>query len=726
MAPSKAVSFFAAVALTASLAGCGSGSGGTPAPSVSRFIPLTMASFEGVEADKYRLYVSNGGGPAHPVVLDTGSQLMVIPIQYVGSRATPVTPTQCHAISYADKTTWCGRFYSGPVALGVPSDHVPGQGSYPTTSSTFPFLVVDPADSECIEQLKGQGFDCAKMPSDLTNRGLMGVGFGKGTLGTAYNALLQLQEVAAGTMAPGYIVQLGRAEPGVTAGLTAENTSGFGTIQLTMGSTGQWNANSFTSCVTLSTGGTRAFDRCANGVFDTGTVNLALETPKALKPASVMGFDASATTTVPDRGPINSGTTVSITAPAISPVVSLTYLATPTTTWASTQSSASWSEAKTGDASFYLIGQFIFMNYDYMFDPTAGRIGFKAAPKALPPQIVPANTLGPLGTAIVADRTPVALVTPTPGVDIYYTTDGSAPSPTHGTKYTVPVVLTATPTTIKAVAVVSGFQTSEVASMAYTVYASPYDITPIFTEAQLGSDFPVRDAILPSTVPQSNWYNLAASYYTEHPGERTWGPLMDVGFPADTVPPTSSQTLEWKRQRILYSARRHLDTQYQHHHLLEWAPPEDWPFYPISLGHQSTGIDCSSFTAWNYNYALGITMTEDVADQAALTSVTGPDGESIPVIRVDKQGTFAETVASFRKGDLLYIKGSGSSSAVTHAITWIGQVGGTGEYLIIDSRDQLETRDVVGDMIPTGVQIRPFTATSWYYQSLSHANRILY
>ena len=694
------------------LGGCSSSGTTPPAPTVSYFIPVTTTQFAGTEQNKFHVYVTNGGGTVHPIVLDTGSQLTVVPKQYVGPGAQPVVPTQCHSISYGDGTTWCGRFYTGPMLLGLPASGVTGQGTYPSTVSSFPFLVADPSDTACAAVLTG----CDKMPSDLTNRGILGVGFGQGAYGTTYNALLQLQEVAAGTMAPGYVVQLGHTLPGVTVGLTADNSAGFQTIQLSpsTSSVGQWDPNSFTGCVTLSNGPTQVFSECANVLFDTGTVDFTLKTTAADKPAAVMGFD-------PQDPYINAGTTISVSMPGTSPAVSYTYGATPTTTWASTQSSGFWESRAAG--TFFLIGQFVFMGHDYLFDPTAGRIGFKALPVPLAPQIVPWNVLGPGGSAIVADRTPISMTTPVAGADIYFTTDGSTPSPSNGTRYTTPLPISAG-ATVKAVAVSAG-RTSDVASVTYSVYASPYDITPIFTEANLGTDFPQRDAIMPTSLALSDWYNPGASYYTQHPGERTWGPMMDVAFPAVTVPPPAAQTLTWQRQRILYSARRHINTQYQHHHLLEWDPPQGWPFYPISLGHQSAGIDCSSFTAWNYNYALGITMTEDVEDQAALTSVTGPAGRTIPIEKIQPGATFGDTVASFRMGDLLYIKGGGSSTTVTHAITWIGQVNGAGDYLIIDSRDQLETYDSNHAMVPTGIQIRPFTPTSWYYLSLSHANRIL-
>jgi hypothetical protein len=61
----------------------------------------------------------------------------------------------------------------------------------------------------------------------------------------------------------------------------------------------------------------------------------------------------------------------------------------------------------------------------------------------------------------------VTLATATEGAEIYYTTDGSAPT-TSSTKYSGAITVS-TPTTIKAIAVKAGMEDSDVLTAAYTI-----------------------------------------------------------------------------------------------------------------------------------------------------------------------------------------------------------------------------------------------------------------
>ena len=80
-------------------------------------------------------------------------------------------------------------------------------------------------------------------------------------------------------------------------------------------------------------------------------------------------------------------------------------------------------------------------------------------------------TLSP-GAGFYSSTQSVSITTSTPSTTIRYTTDGSTPSDSHGTVYTVPVVVAASET-IKAVAYLSGWTDSAVVSAAYTITPPP-------------------------------------------------------------------------------------------------------------------------------------------------------------------------------------------------------------------------------------------------------------
>ena len=79
-------------------------------------------------------------------------------------------------------------------------------------------------------------------------------------------------------------------------------------------------------------------------------------------------------------------------------------------------------------------------------------------------------TLSPTGGAISSTQ-PITLADTTTGAAIYYTTDGSVPSPGMGTtkKYGSPFTLS-TSATVKALAVASGYMSSAIAQANYTVH----------------------------------------------------------------------------------------------------------------------------------------------------------------------------------------------------------------------------------------------------------------
>ena len=87
--------------------------------------------------------------------------------------------------------------------------------------------------------------------------------------------------------------------------------------------------------------------------------------------------------------------------------------------------------------------------------------------------IVGAPTVNPAAGTYTENQT-VVLTTTTDGATIYYTTDGTTPSKTNGTKYTAPITVSgaagqSVETTIKAIAVKDGMQDSSVETFEYTI-----------------------------------------------------------------------------------------------------------------------------------------------------------------------------------------------------------------------------------------------------------------
>jgi hypothetical protein len=241
----------------------------------------------------------------------------------------------------------------------------------------------------------------------------------------------------------------------------------------------------------------------------------------------------------------------------------------------------------------------------------------------------------------------------------------------------------------------------------------------------LGDDFTALDKLNPSTMDTVNWYNASYQYWTDRRYEKTWGPLpadfgQEAGGPHSTV---------WRQQRIIYVAQKYTGTYYQHHHLLQWNPPKTWPWdtlNPVSIGHQSAGIDGSDFAAWVYNYGLGLHLKVYVDSQYVQTLTNGY-GETpyTNILEYNKPGSFDSLVGMLKMGDLIYIAGDSLSTNPSHVVIWIGKPASEQDYLIIDSFDKT-LKDSKNADIPTGIQLRPFKSGGWYYNRMLKIHRILY
>lgn len=255
-------------------------------------------------------------------------------------------------------------------------------------------------------------------------------------------------------------------------------------------------------------------------------------------------------------------------------------------------------------------------------------------------------------------------------------------------------------------------------------YHSPYSVS---------FSFPLEKLLAPDTIPPRNSPRMESKtphedWYSSRIQHKygAWGP-EPLRFP----PPYegfefSNADPQWMRERLVAVALKYVGLPYQHHHIPDWDPPSRWPWKEVAYGRNSRGVDCSDFTSWVYNYGLGIKITSDVHKQAEAESASAPgrDGR-LPIEVISNKYGYEDLVKRLRTGDLLYIKKK-SADKVSHVIMWVGSIGRSpdGTPLVIDSTGS-NHKDSNGVTIPVGIHLRPFTKDSWYFQSLSHAHRII-
>jgi hypothetical protein len=142
----------------------------------------------------------------------------------------------------------------------------------------------------------------------------------------------------------------------------------------------------------------------------------------------------------------------------------------------------------------------------------------------------PAPTFNPVPGTFVTSVS-VTLIDSVSGATIYYTTNGNTPT-TTSTQYTAPISI-GTTTTIKAIAVVSGYFNSNASSGTYTITAAPLAATPAFSPAG-GTYGSAQNVIISDTTTG------AAIYYTTNGTMPTTSSSLYSG----PVTVSASETLE--------------------------------------------------------------------------------------------------------------------------------------------------------------------------------------
>ena len=251
-------------------------------------------------------------------------------------------------------------------------------------------------------------------------------------------------------------------------------------------------------------------------------------------------------------------------------------------------------------------------------------------------------------------------------------------------------------------------------------YQSPYSVKFTFKEEELigdlrkGSRADWKDT---ANVPFREWYAPANQKRWGY-----WGPGMKH---FDAPPGLSSKSPQWQRERVIATGLRFVGYSYQHHHVPDWNPPADWPRDAKQTTPPGKGLDCSNFTTFAYNLALGLRPTSDVQDQAAMTETPGPGpSRKTPVRRLELPKSYEDFPRELLTGDLLFVKNTAGN--ISHVVLWVGAIGQSpdGTPLILDSTGA-GARDANGATIPDGIHLRPFRPNTWYFTQASHVLRII-
>jgi len=250
-------------------------------------------------------------------------------------------------------------------------------------------------------------------------------------------------------------------------------------------------------------------------------------------------------------------------------------------------------------------------------------------------------------------------------------------------------------------------------------YRSPYSLKfrhPL-ADLEVGLNQPPwNDPHLESEVSARDWYS------PRH--ERTlgaWGPRARQYPPA---PGLAQRPATWMQDRVILVASRWIGYPYQHHHIPDWDPPAGWPWHKVAYGRNSKGIDCSNFSSFCYNFALGVKLDTGIRPQAQRREVRGPGGRGILTIQTIERAPYETLVTKLQPADLLHIRND--NGRIAHVILWLGVVGVSPNRvpLILDATGG-NHQDANGARIPIGVHIRPFSANSWYAGDFAHAHRII-
>ena len=173
-------------------------------------------------------------------------------------------------------------------------------------------------------------------------------------------------------------------------------------------------------------------------------------------------------------------------------------------------------------------------------------------------------------------------------------------------------------------------------------------------EPAVDFDFEHRDSLPQTDTPKSQW-------------DTEWGPAAKT-YPELKMPDGVKDPVAFQRQRIVAAAKKYIDLPYMHKHI-----------------PAAGGLDCSNFTAWVYNYSLGIRFPSGIANQG------------------EEAGRRLAPDEKLQPGDLLF-QTSVEGDRIAHSVIYMGD-------------------DKIIDACNGKVDVRNFA--NWYKDRFSHARRII-
>ena len=111
-------------------------------------------------------------------------------------------------------------------------------------------------------------------------------------------------------------------------------------------------------------------------------------------------------------------------------------------------------------------------------------------------------------------------------------------------------------------------------------YKSPYSLKFKYPIEQLLFDrHGERGSVaFESSTPEREWYSEAV--------RKKFGGWGVEPRKFDCPAEVREKPADWKRERIIAGASRFIGYAYQHHHVPDWNPPQNWPWNHCCAGHQ--------------------------------------------------------------------------------------------------------------------------------------------